>query len=262
MPQSGDHEEMLEQVEAEFNYRKKIDAFWVAVIMVISIFFIGYHLVTAGIGIPEVYKHRAIHLGFLLGLTWLYFPARKFAPRPAERGRPRPLRRHRARHRAHHREPRRLPDAGRRHGPAGLHRRRHRHAPRARGDPAGGGRPDALDQHHLPRLHVGGPVHPRRLLPPRAFDPAHHPGDVRRRRRDLRHAARRLRHLPDHLHHPGGHPRQERPRQAVQRPGPGPGRPLLGRAGQGRGRQPAPSPAPSRAARPPTWRPPGPSPSP
>lgn len=78
---TNDADEMLEDVEAEFNYRKKIEPFWTKVILVVSVLFVGYHMVTAGIGIPEVYKHRAIHLGFLLGLAWLYFPARKGSPR-------------------------------------------------------------------------------------------------------------------------------------------------------------------------------------
>ena len=78
---SNDADEILEDVEAEFNYRKKIDPFWMTVILVVSVLFIGYHMVTAGIGIPEVYKHRSVHLGFLLCLTWLYFPANKKSPR-------------------------------------------------------------------------------------------------------------------------------------------------------------------------------------
>jgi len=78
---SNDADEILEDVEAEFNYRKKIDPFWMKVIVVVSVLFVGYHMVTAGIGIPEVYKHRSVHLGFLLCLTWLYFPANKKSPR-------------------------------------------------------------------------------------------------------------------------------------------------------------------------------------
>ncbi|HEY9053815.1 MAG TPA: TRAP transporter permease [Rectinemataceae bacterium] len=78
---SNDADEILEDVEAEFNYRKKIEPFWMTVILVVSALFVGYHMVTAGIGIPEVYKHRSIHLGFLLVLCWLYFPARKGSPR-------------------------------------------------------------------------------------------------------------------------------------------------------------------------------------
>lgn len=78
---TNDADEILEDVEAEFNYRKKIDPFWMKVIIGVSVLFIGYHMVTAGVGIPEVYKHRAIHLGFLLGLAWLYFPATKKSPK-------------------------------------------------------------------------------------------------------------------------------------------------------------------------------------
>ncbi len=78
---TNDADEMLENVEAEFNYRKKIDPFWMKVIVVVSVLFVGYHMVTAGIGIPEVYKHRSVHLGFLLSLTWLYFPANRKSPR-------------------------------------------------------------------------------------------------------------------------------------------------------------------------------------
>ncbi len=78
---TNDADEMLEDVEAEFNYRKQIEPFWMLFITVVSILFIGYHMVTAGIGLPEIFKHRAVHLGFLLSLTWLYFPANKKSPR-------------------------------------------------------------------------------------------------------------------------------------------------------------------------------------
>lgn len=78
----ADTDEMLEDTEAEYNYRKKFDSkTWLTIIMVISVLFIGYHLVTAGIGMPEVMKHNAIHLGFLLALSFLYFPASKKSPR-------------------------------------------------------------------------------------------------------------------------------------------------------------------------------------
>ncbi len=77
----GDTDEMLEDTEAEYNYRKKFVSWWPTAIMVLSVLFIGYHLVTAGFGMPEVMKHNAIHLGFLLALTFLYFPANKKSPR-------------------------------------------------------------------------------------------------------------------------------------------------------------------------------------
>ncbi len=77
----ADTDEMLEDTEAEYNYRKKFGAKWLVIIMVISAIFIGYQLITAGFGMPEVMKHNAIHLGFLLCLTFLYFPASKGSPR-------------------------------------------------------------------------------------------------------------------------------------------------------------------------------------
>ncbi len=77
----ADTDEMLEDTEAEYNYRKKFTDKWLKIIMVISVLFIGYQLVTAGFGMPEVLKHNAIHLGFLLALTFLYFPASKASPR-------------------------------------------------------------------------------------------------------------------------------------------------------------------------------------
>ncbi len=77
----ADTDEMLEDTEAEYNYRKKFGPRWLQIIMVISALFIGYQLFTAGLGMPEVMKHNAIHLGFLLTLTFLYFPAGKASPR-------------------------------------------------------------------------------------------------------------------------------------------------------------------------------------
>ncbi|MHB0897419.1 MAG: hypothetical protein ACYC1A_07715, partial [Spirochaetales bacterium] len=77
----ADTDEMLEDTEAEYNYRKKFTDQWVKIIMVISVLFIGYQLITAGFGMPELLKHNAIHLGFLLVLTFLYFPASKGSPR-------------------------------------------------------------------------------------------------------------------------------------------------------------------------------------
>ncbi|MCK7481003.1 MAG: hypothetical protein M0C28_30210 [Candidatus Moduliflexus flocculans] len=158
---------MLEEVEAEFNYRKKIDPFWMTFITVVSVLFIGYHMVTAGIGLPEIFKHRTVHLGFLLCLTWLYFPARKGSPR----GRPStldldPVRVLRDGGRAHGDQPRLLPHARRDHELERLHPRLGHHGPGPGGHPADRGRTDALDQHHLRPLYVGRPLDAGRLLPP------------------------------------------------------------------------------------------------
>lgn len=68
-------EAVLEKVDVESRYRKSFSPFWTQIILAISAVFILYHLVTSGIGTPEIMKHRVIHVGFVLGLVWLYYPA-------------------------------------------------------------------------------------------------------------------------------------------------------------------------------------------
>ena len=81
---SVDAEALLEKVDTESRDRKNFSEFWKIAILVFSSVFIGYHLITSGIGIPEAIKHRAIHVGFVLALVFLYYPGRK----KAERSRP------------------------------------------------------------------------------------------------------------------------------------------------------------------------------
>jgi len=69
-------EKLLEKVDVEARYRKNFSDFWKLAVMVISSIFIGYHLITSGIGIPEAMKHRTIHVGFVLALVFLYYPGR------------------------------------------------------------------------------------------------------------------------------------------------------------------------------------------
>jgi TRAP transporter 4TM/12TM fusion protein len=69
-------EKLLEKVDVEARYRKNFSDFWKLAILVISSIFIGYHLITSGIGIPEAMKHRTIHVGFVLALVFLYYPGR------------------------------------------------------------------------------------------------------------------------------------------------------------------------------------------
>ncbi|MCX8013246.1 MAG: TRAP transporter fused permease subunit, partial [Rectinema sp.] len=73
-------EAVLEKVDVESRYRKSFPPFWTQVILAISVVFILYHLVTSGIGTPEIMKHRIIHVGFVLGLVWLYYPATRKSP--------------------------------------------------------------------------------------------------------------------------------------------------------------------------------------
>jgi TRAP transporter 4TM/12TM fusion protein len=72
-----DAEALLEKVDVESRYRKNFSDFWKIAILVISSIFIGYHMITSGIGIPEAIKHRAIHVGFVLALVFLYYPGTK-----------------------------------------------------------------------------------------------------------------------------------------------------------------------------------------
>ncbi len=74
-------DELVAQVEAESRYRRKIDAPWKTIITVISVLFVTYHIITSRFGMPEVAHHRAIHLGFIFALLFLYFPANKKSPR-------------------------------------------------------------------------------------------------------------------------------------------------------------------------------------
>jgi len=76
-----DGEKILRERDRESRYRNKLSPFWKYVVMVISIAFVGYHMVTSRIGMPDMIKHRAIHVAFVLGLVWLYYPARKKSPR-------------------------------------------------------------------------------------------------------------------------------------------------------------------------------------
>ena len=68
-------EEAVAKVERESAYRRKIDAPWNYIITVVSCIFVSYHIITARFGMPEAFKHRAIHLGFILFLLFLYYPA-------------------------------------------------------------------------------------------------------------------------------------------------------------------------------------------
>lgn len=71
----------MQKAEVESRYRRNFLPVWKIVIAVISIAFIGYHLYTARFGMPESIKHRSLHVGFILTLVWLYFPATLKSPK-------------------------------------------------------------------------------------------------------------------------------------------------------------------------------------
>lgn len=82
-PGSGavDADVVMQKAEVESRYRRNFLPVWKIVIAVISVAFIGYHLYTARFGMPESIKHRSLHVGFILTLVWLYFPATLKSPK-------------------------------------------------------------------------------------------------------------------------------------------------------------------------------------
>lgn len=76
-----DVDKVMQKAEVESRYRRNFLPVWKVVIAAISAIFILYHLYTARFGMPETIKHRAIHVGFILILVWLYFPARMKSPK-------------------------------------------------------------------------------------------------------------------------------------------------------------------------------------
>jgi TRAP transporter 4TM/12TM fusion protein len=75
--QEVDGEEVLRKVDKESQYRNKMQGFWQKAVVVLSCVLIAYHMITSRFGMPPSFQHRAIHLGFILCLVWMYYPARK-----------------------------------------------------------------------------------------------------------------------------------------------------------------------------------------
>lgn len=76
-----DGEKILQQVDRESRYRRNFQPMWKYLIWGLSVIFIVYHMWTSRFGMPEIIKHRAIHVSFILGLVWLYYPATRKSPR-------------------------------------------------------------------------------------------------------------------------------------------------------------------------------------
>ncbi len=72
-----DGEEVLRKVDRESRFRNKMGGFWKTAVVVLSCIFIAYHLITSRFGMPPAFQHRAIHLGFILCLVWIYYPAKR-----------------------------------------------------------------------------------------------------------------------------------------------------------------------------------------
>ncbi|NLB82834.1 MAG: TRAP transporter permease [Synergistaceae bacterium] len=80
-PEVNDGEEVLRKLDRESNYRNKMEGFWKTAVVGISVVFIAYHLITSRFGMPPAFQHRAIHLGFILSLVWMYYPAVRNSPK-------------------------------------------------------------------------------------------------------------------------------------------------------------------------------------
>jgi len=78
---SPDGEALIREKERESAYRNKLEKHWKTLVAVISCVYIAYHMYTSRMGMPEIVKHRAMHVGFILVLVWLYYPATKKSPR-------------------------------------------------------------------------------------------------------------------------------------------------------------------------------------
>lgn len=68
-------EAALRKALSESRYRAELDPFWTWSLALLSCVFVLYHLVTSRYGMPPMFKHRAIHLAFILCLVFVYYPA-------------------------------------------------------------------------------------------------------------------------------------------------------------------------------------------
>ena len=78
-------EEVLRKTLTESRYRTALDPFWGWTVALVSCIFVLYHLLTSRYGMPPMFKHRAIHLAFILCLVYMYYPAgpRSIKSRPS-----------------------------------------------------------------------------------------------------------------------------------------------------------------------------------
>ncbi len=72
---------IIEERDREYKYRKELPTIWVWIVAAISIAYVAYHIYTSGFGMPMAYKHRVIHLGFVLSLVFILFPAHESSPK-------------------------------------------------------------------------------------------------------------------------------------------------------------------------------------
>ncbi len=76
-------EQMIKKYDAENNYRNLIGLVGMAVAL-IGVTLSVFHVYTAGFGVLNEISHRAIHLTFVLGLTFLVFPRKDYSSNSAK----------------------------------------------------------------------------------------------------------------------------------------------------------------------------------
>jgi TRAP transporter 4TM/12TM fusion protein len=75
-----DVEELIRKKDVSERFRKNFAGRWRTLLVVISCVFVAFSLYFPVFGKMQPMQLRGIHLGFILALTFLYYPARKGAP--------------------------------------------------------------------------------------------------------------------------------------------------------------------------------------
>jgi TRAP transporter 4TM/12TM fusion protein len=75
-----DVEELIRKKDTSERFRKNFDKEWKTVIIVISCLLVGFSIYFPVFGRLQPMQLRGIHLGFILALSYLYYPARRSSP--------------------------------------------------------------------------------------------------------------------------------------------------------------------------------------
>lgn len=75
-PSSAEIQEILREVEPEYNYRD-LTGFWGGLVSIIAVAMALFHLYTARFGTLEALSQRSVHVAFALALVFLLYPFRK-----------------------------------------------------------------------------------------------------------------------------------------------------------------------------------------
>ncbi len=70
-------QKLVEKVEKENRFRTKFTANWKTIITVLSVVFVVWSLYSPPFSTLQPMQLRAIHLGFIMTLIWIYYPARE-----------------------------------------------------------------------------------------------------------------------------------------------------------------------------------------